>query len=669
MNVSQELALLRAQLDQEKRANEELKLQRGDWLAQMERTLRESQDALLTQNRVPPVRTYPPVPIPLDTLEESQEDAPTISPARMSKRAKRGIDLLSPPITDLPESPKESYEDIPPVSPSKVPPLSPTGARLPLPRPVSPAGVNPVVPVLVQPVVTTVVTPPTAPATIALAAAPAAAPVTFYPTIPTPVRVSSPVVLSPIPVSPCPLPAAPPLPVPPLPLSPEPNTAVPAPLPYPESRCLSELPPPRQEPVPLPAPLPPAPTVQHSNVSPPMPLNENKLRAISPQPEVAAAAVYTEPVLQNEQNTLEVMQQRQREAEMATLARESELLLQRQAVESALQADREMQLLQQEQEKLQLEADYAALVRERELLAQAHQQEQLQRETDIAALQRERDMLAQEKKREAELLMLEKEKEALAEQEHLQKREAELAGIKRERELIEQERLLDQQRREADLALLAVQLPVPVPVPVPVPAVQLPVPVEVPEMVRDVVALPSPQELPCPREVPIALPSPKLELEQARLQRETELAELKKERELLEQSLAAPSRYVPPEVPAEPSDVAKLAWERLVERTNGELTSTELALMSLGTLKELVKYYGIVNPVDCARIEVYWRLMHDKVSPNNEASALKHTPLKVAPEHRPPWRSVNYRTPRTTTPTSASRTRCVTPKSSSKRCH
>ena len=78
--------------------------------------------------------------------------------------------------------------------------------------------------------------------------------------------------------------------------------------------------------------------------------------------------------------------------------------------------------------------------------------------------------------------------------------------------------------------------------------------------------------------------------------------------------------------PTEPSDVSRVAWETLLARSNGELTEAELTLMSLNTLKDLMKHYGINNPVECARIEVFWRLVHDPPRSKSGGKPAEQTP-------------------------------------------
>ncbi|KAJ9452649.1 hypothetical protein DIPPA_25552 [Diplonema papillatum] len=135
---------------------------------------------------------------------------------------------------------------------------------------------------------------------------------------------------------------------------------------------------------------------------------------------------------------------------------------------------------------------------------------------------------------------------------------------------------------------------------------------------------------------------------------------------------------------AEAPEAARACWQRLLERAEGELTSDELALMSLGTLKSLLQHYGVTNPVEAARVEVYWRLAHSPPEPCSSTpsvslqshsaqsdSSLEDAPLpassnakifaKTPPprrrahdasgaavssrDGRPPWRSVQFKDP------------------------
>eukprot|EP01062_Namystynia_karyoxenos_P080413 TRINITY_DN8658_c0_g2_i2.p1 TRINITY_DN8658_c0_g2~~TRINITY_DN8658_c0_g2_i2.p1 ORF type:complete len:587 (+),score=135.74 TRINITY_DN8658_c0_g2_i2:82-1761(+) len=59
------------------------------------------------------------------------------------------------------------------------------------------------------------------------------------------------------------------------------------------------------------------------------------------------------------------------------------------------------------------------------------------------------------------------------------------------------------------------------------------------------------------------------------------------------------------------SDAAGEAlWSRFREATAADFAEEDILLMSLDTFKALVPYYGFDSPVERARIEVQWRLLH-----------------------------------------------------------
>ena len=57
------------------------------------------------------------------------------------------------------------------------------------------------------------------------------------------------------------------------------------------------------------------------------------------------------------------------------------------------------------------------------------------------------------------------------------------------------------------------------------------------------------------------------------------------------------------------SNVAKQSWIRFCRVASDQFTTSELALISLDCLKALLKHYSLKDPIECARIEVYWRLL------------------------------------------------------------
>eukprot|EP01065_Artemidia_motanka_P005213 TRINITY_DN12502_c2_g1_i2.p1 TRINITY_DN12502_c2_g1~~TRINITY_DN12502_c2_g1_i2.p1 ORF type:complete len:894 (+),score=103.89 TRINITY_DN12502_c2_g1_i2:56-2737(+) len=93
----------------------------------------------------------------------------------------------------------------------------------------------------------------------------------------------------------------------------------------------------------------------------------------------------------------------------------------------------------------------------------------------------------------------------------------------------------------------------------------------------------------------------------------------------------------------EPSRIAQVAWQRFIAASQGQLREEELMLMSLSTVKSLLSHYGVVDPVECARVEVYWRLASTKASDSKQQSS----PSVGTPGSRkPPWRSTMWTRPR-----------------------
>eukprot|EP01060_Flectonema_neradi_P027198 TRINITY_DN36828_c0_g1_i1.p1 TRINITY_DN36828_c0_g1~~TRINITY_DN36828_c0_g1_i1.p1 ORF type:complete len:638 (+),score=76.29 TRINITY_DN36828_c0_g1_i1:129-1916(+) len=74
------------------------------------------------------------------------------------------------------------------------------------------------------------------------------------------------------------------------------------------------------------------------------------------------------------------------------------------------------------------------------------------------------------------------------------------------------------------------------------------------------------------------------------------------------------------------SSVARQSWNRFCRVASDQFTNTELAAVSLETLKGLLRHYSLRDPIECARIEVYWRLL----SIQRETKA-EELPLKAAP--------------------------------------
>ena len=136
-----------------------------------------------------------------------------------------------------------------------------------------------------------------------------------------------------------------------------------------------------------------------------------------------------------------------------------------------------------------------------------------------------------------------------------------------------------------------------------------------------------------------------------------------------------PCEYVPPAQPTAPSNVAKESWDRLVSATNGELTSEELALMSLDTLKNLLKHYNVSNPVECARIEVYWQLAsknrrQNQGSEKPDGKTPKQQQQPKTPRsslNHPPWRSPGFKNPKK--PSTPSRTTLINAPPPGSRAH
>eukprot|EP01059_Diplonema_ambulator_P006787 TRINITY_DN1638_c0_g1_i1.p1 TRINITY_DN1638_c0_g1~~TRINITY_DN1638_c0_g1_i1.p1 ORF type:complete len:724 (+),score=113.21 TRINITY_DN1638_c0_g1_i1:50-2221(+) len=74
------------------------------------------------------------------------------------------------------------------------------------------------------------------------------------------------------------------------------------------------------------------------------------------------------------------------------------------------------------------------------------------------------------------------------------------------------------------------------------------------------------------------------------------------------------------------SNVAKQAWNNFVKLASDTFSDGELTLVSLETLKGLLKHYNIRDPIECARIEVYWRLLalQRESSTKREGSVKSH---------------------------------------------
>ena len=63
---------------------------------------------------------------------------------------------------------------------------------------------------------------------------------------------------------------------------------------------------------------------------------------------------------------------------------------------------------------------------------------------------------------------------------------------------------------------------------------------------------------------------------------------------------------------------SKDAWESFCKLISSDLTETEVSGYSLKELHVVMSKYGVSNPIQCARIEIYWRVMRTRKMPAAE---------------------------------------------------
>ena len=91
------------------------------------------------------------------------------------------------------------------------------------------------------------------------------------------------------------------------------------------------------------------------------------------------------------------------------------------------------------------------------------------------------------------------------------------------------------------------------------------------------------------------------------------------------------------------SSVAKASWQKFVRLASDKFSAQELVLISLETLKALMKHYQLRDPIECARIEVFWRLLaihregaSQAASPPTAAALAAHRDGTMSPARRAP---------------------------------
>lgn len=67
------------------------------------------------------------------------------------------------------------------------------------------------------------------------------------------------------------------------------------------------------------------------------------------------------------------------------------------------------------------------------------------------------------------------------------------------------------------------------------------------------------------------------------------------------------------------------SWNRFIKCLNGKLSRDEVELLSLTTVKQLMKHYGMDrDPVEVANIELYWRVLAQRREDERNKKAIMH---------------------------------------------